>query len=129
DASDVQLCVQVLTEEISKADDYGASCLRRRLEFIEGIGARLAKDKGKQLAQLPQKRDAAKTPADKDAIDKLQKQLEQDLAVLNGIAVVPESRRSCLTQSGVLSLEDAAGVARCLDAIDFKIEETKMKHP
>jgi hypothetical protein len=131
ETSDVQRCVDALNDKIANAGSYEAKCLRARLETVEDLGARLAEKKAKQLLQVSQKHDAAKTAMDKAAVDALQTQktqLQQDLDVLNEIAVVPSSRRSCLTNDAVPHLQDAAGVLRCLDAVDLKIVETRLKH-
>lgn len=126
--SDVERCIDAINDEMAKAGGYRAKCLLSRRESLEDTGVRLAEKKKSDLRKLSQKRDAAKDAVEKDALDKQQKQLEQDLALLNEIAVVPASRRTCLNVSLVVSIEDAASVERCLDAIDLKIEATRLAH-
>jgi hypothetical protein len=127
DASDVRLCLDALAAAIAAADTKAAAYLGKRRELAEELGARLAKSKAEQVRDLREKRDAAKTPAEKDAIDKQLKALEQDLKTLDQIAITPASRRTCL-QSSPPRPDDALSVERCIVAVKRVIDEVRLRH-
>jgi hypothetical protein len=127
DVSDVQVCLDELAMKIVAAHGDAAAYLRNRRNLVEELGARMSKSKTEKLKDLHDKRDAAKTPTEKDGIDKQLKALEQDLKTLDQIAIAPASRRTCL-QPNPPRPDDALSVERCIVAVKQVIDEVRLRH-
>jgi hypothetical protein len=144
DTDHVRRCLAGLDDAISQADARGDAVdvalnahlqpLQARIEIFEDIGSTIAEQRSVEIAGLTAKiADAKDDAAEKTRLVALQKVAQEEVALLERIAVRPSLDRRCADDPDIprrlLEWKNPIRAAQCIVAVSNRIDQVKTANP